>query len=266
MKQKYEKLKRFLANLGSAAVAFSGGVDSGLLLKVAFDVLGPKAAAVTADAAIFARRDFKAGKDIAKEIGVRRIVVNLSPLENKRFRRNGKDKCYWCKKELFLKIGEAALAHNLKYILDGTNCDDTADVRAGLQANKELGVVSPFYECGFRKKEIAALAQNLGLSFWSRPSGTCLSSRIPAGDEITLAKLAAVEKAEDILIRHFGRDVLLRARAHGDLLRVELEKREWTKLGKSDINRIITKIKKAGYKYITVDWEGYVPAGMRDRM
>jgi uncharacterized protein len=263
--KKYHRLQKFLAGLDSAVIAFSGGVDSGLLAKIAYSVLKNKIIAITANSALYTLEDSQHAVYAAKEIGIKQQTIFTQELENKSFKRNLEDRCYWCKKELFSELKKIAVKNKFKHILDGTNYDDvTKDKRAGLRANKELGVISPFYECEFRSKEIVSLAKHLKLSFWKRPKGTCLASRISCGDPITLRKLETVALAEKILKKFLGADILLRARDHKDILRVETEKRNWTKLKKSDINSIVKKIKKLGYKYVTVDLEGYVPSGLRE--
>ncbi|UCD15531.1 MAG: ATP-dependent sacrificial sulfur transferase LarE [Candidatus Omnitrophota bacterium] len=260
---KYNQLKRFLADLEGAVIAFSGGTDSGLLVKVAYDVLGRAALAVTAASAIHPFSSCRRMRKVCKEIGIKSMVIKTNELENKNFRRNLEDRCYWCKRNLILKLKDIAFKNKLKYILDGTNYDDKDDVRPGLKANNELGVISPLYECKFSKKDIIGLAKYLKLSFWNKPKGTCLASRIPFGEEITLTRIKIVEKAENILKQCLGVNSLVRARHHKDILRLELGNREWTKLKKSDINRITKRLKDLGYKYITVDLQGYVPAGKK---
>ncbi|MFH1318414.1 MAG: ATP-dependent sacrificial sulfur transferase LarE, partial [Candidatus Omnitrophota bacterium] len=245
--KKFNQLKKFLANLESAVVAFSGGVDSGLLIKAAYDVLGKKAVAVTASSIIHSRQDLEAAKVICKNIGIKHIVTQTDELSNLKFRRNCCDRCYWCKRNLILKLKDIADKTQIKYILDGTNYDDKNDVRPGIRANKELGVISPLSQCRFGKEDIIELAKYLRLSFWDKPKGTCFSSRIPFGEEITIDRIKRVISAEDILKDILGGGCIVRARDHNDILRIELGNREGTKLKKSDINRVMFKLKKLGY-------------------
>lgn len=261
---KYQKLKNFIKKHASAVIAFSGGLDSGTLCKVCYDVLREKSLAVTAVSETYPENDLAEAKKIAKEIGIKHIFIKTQEFKNKNFISNPDNRCYWCKQELFTRLLSLAKKHNLKYIFDGTIADDFDDVRPGNRAKKELGVISPFAEVGFSKLEVRRLAKQLNLSFWRKPSGTCLSSRIPFGEKITKEKLSKVEKAEDILKTAFG-NITLRARHHKDILRIELDKEGWRKLFSLPRKRIIEKLKKIGYKYIVIDWEGYIPAGKREK-
>lgn len=260
---KYKKLKNFLNKLDSAAIAFSGGLDSGLLTKVAFDCLGEKVIAVTASSPTYTLNDLRQAKKAAHAIGVKHIVVKTKEFHDINFIENSRQRCYFCKKELFSQLRSVAATHKLSCILDGVNRDDGNDDRPGLVANKEFGIISPLYECGFSKKDIGSLAKTLGLSFWNKPQEACLSSRIPFGERITLARIKKIQKAEETLKDFFGENTLVRARDHNDIVRIELKKESWTKLKNSDINKIIKKLKAAGYTYVTLDLEGYIPAGLR---
>jgi uncharacterized protein len=263
LNNKYIKLQKCLNKLGSGIIAFSGGLDSTVLTRIAYDCLGKKAIAVTANSPTYTHSDLKEARKIAKRIGIKHLVVHTNEFKNKHFTRNFRNRCYWCKKELFSRLKTIAVHNSIKYILDGTNYSDKFDKRPGLRANKEFGVISPFYTCRFSKKDIRNLAKILGFPFWDKPQGTCLSSRVPFGEEISLKRLKRVEKAENILKDFFGKRALIRARDHRDILRIELENKVWTKLKKSDINKPIRKLKRLGYKYITIDAEGYIPAGLR---
>jgi uncharacterized protein len=260
---KYKKLKNFLNKLDSAVIAFSGGLDSGLLTKVAFDCLGKRVIAVTATSPTYTLSDVGYAKKAARNIGVRHMVIKTKEFHDKNFIKNSRERCYFCKKELFFRLKTIARAHKLSYILDGSNYDDRHDARPGLQANREFGVVSPLYECGFSKKDISVLALKLGLFFWNKPQAACLSSRIPFGERITVARIKKIQKAEAALKNFFGENTLLRARDHNEIVRIELKKENWTKLNNSDINKIIKKLKAIGYTYVTLDLEGYIPAGLR---
>jgi uncharacterized protein len=280
LKTKYEYLQKYLKKLGSAIIAFSGGVDSGLLAKVGFDILGEKVIAVTATSPTYPVDDYKQAKRIAKEIGIKHIVIKTYEFKDKKFIANPLRRCYWCKKELFFRMRRIADRYKVKYIIDGTNYDDRDDHRPGLEANKEFKIISPLYECQFSKSDVKLLAKHLGLSFWDNPSGTCLSSRIPFGEKITLARIKRIEKAEKILRDFVDKKTLLRARDHKDILRIELEQQRWIKFNKSVLDKMLRQLKKIkfnksvldkmlrqlkklGYKYITLDLEGYIPAGKR---
>ncbi|MDP2923476.1 MAG: ATP-dependent sacrificial sulfur transferase LarE [Candidatus Omnitrophota bacterium] len=263
LEKKYLRLKKLLTKLGSAVIAFSGGLDSGLLTKVAFDCLGKNIIAVTAFSPTYPSSELKFAKKIAKEIGARHIVIHTQEFKDRNFLNNTKHRCYWCKRELFSRLKEISRKFRIKYILDGTNYDDRKDVRPGLAANKEFSVISPLYKCRFTKQDVKKLTAFLAPSLCNKPSGTCLSSRIPFGEKITQKRLKKIEAAERILKNFLGENILLRARDHNDILRIEVENKGWTRLKKSDINKLIIRLKKCGYKYITLDLEGYVPAGLR---
>jgi len=261
--KKIEKLNELLKSLGSVVIAFSGGLDSGVLTKVAFDNLGDKVLAVTAVSPTYPAADLEEAKRVAKEIGVRHLIIQTEEFKDDNFRQNPLNRCYWCKRELFSKLQVIAKKKGFKYVLDGTNYDDHSDVRPGMQAKKDFSVISPLDEVEFTKAQIKDLAFSLGLSLWNSPSGTCLSSRIPFGQEITEDKLTKVEEAEEILKGFFGREVLLRARDHGDILRIELDPKVLASLGDIYEFKPLKSLKNLGYKYITFDLEGYVPAGRR---
>jgi len=261
LQKKYLKLKRRINNLGSAVIAFSGGLDSTILAKICFDCLGRNAIAVTAKSATYTSSELKEATKAAKLIGIKHIVIETDEFKNEKFINNPLNRCYWCKRELFIKLKKFARAYKIKNILDGTNLDDCSDVRPGFAANKEFNVISLFLECGLAKKDIRQLAERLNISV--KTSNACLASRIPFYEKITPLKLAKIEKAENILRKYFGNKNILRARDHGGILRIEMENKEWTKLGNSGINNLVKKLKKIDYKYITVDLEGYIPAGLR---
>jgi len=263
LEKKYQKLKKVLLDIGSGVIAFSGGKDSGLLAKIAYEVLGKNIIAVTAHSPTYPSWENKDSSKFAKEIGIPHLIIYTEEFKNTKFMRNHADRCYWCKRELFLKIRKIADKKGYKHILDGTNLDDKDDIRPGLKANKEFGVRSPLYECGFRSQDVIDLAKFLRLSFWNKPSGTCLSSRIPFGERLSQERIERVARAEKVLRGTFGPTVLVRARDHENILRIETANGQWTKLKKSDITKIVKKLKDIGYKYITFDLEGYVPAGKR---
>ena len=212
--EKYENLKNEIKKLGSAIVAFSGGVDSVLVLKVAYDALGRNAVAVTADSPSLPRRELEEAKKIAEEIGARHLVINTGETENKAYLRNPNNRCYYCKTELYSKLKQVSVQLGIKNILNGTNFDDLGDYRPGLRAADEHKIISPLRDLKLAKDEIRELAKYLNLRSWDKPSSPCLSSRVPYGQEITLKKLKMVEEAENFLkdfgifelrVRHFGK-------------------------------------------------------------
>ncbi|MEK6947464.1 MAG: ATP-dependent sacrificial sulfur transferase LarE [Nanoarchaeota archaeon] len=213
--QKYENLKNEIKKLGSAIVAFSGGVDSVLVLKAAYDAFGQNVVAVTADSPSLPRRELEEAKKIAKEIGARHLVISTAETENESYFKNPNNRCYYCKTELYNKLKQVSIHLGIKNILNGTNSDDLGDYRPGLQAADEHKVISPLKDAKLTKNEIREMAKYLNLRSWDKPSSPCLSSRVPYGQEITLKKLKMVEEAENFLkdfgifelrVRHFGKN------------------------------------------------------------
>ena len=240
--------------MGSVAIAFSGGVDSSFLVKTAFDVLGENSVAITAASSTYPQRELKEAKNFAKSIGIKHLIINSEETEIKNFSKNPINRCYYCKKELFLKIRDIAKENNLNFILDGSNADDISDYRPGKQALKELGIKSPLKEVGITKSEIRELSNKMKLDTWDKSAFACLASRFPYGEKITKTKLKKVEKAESFLhslgIKQF------RVRYIGDTARIEVLKNDFDKIIKNSDN-IIKYFKKLGFTYITLDLHGY---------
>ena len=224
LKRKYKELKKIIKKLDSAIVAFSGGIDSTLLLKVAYDILGEKAVAVTADSPSLPRRELEETRSIAKQIGARHLVIKTEETENKNYLKNPSNRCYHCKSELYTKLKIVSEQFGIKNIANGTNFDDLGDYRPGLKAADENNVISPLKDAKLTKNEIRELAKHLGLEIWDKPSSPCLSSRVPYGQEITLNKLAMIEQAEDFL-KNFGvRE--MRVRYFGNMARIEVNEND----------------------------------------
>lgn len=211
--EKYEKLKDGIKKLDGAIVAFSGGVDSALVLKSAYEILGDKAIAATADSPSLPRRELEHAKKIAKQIGASHVIINTEETENAEYLKNPGNRCYYCKSELYAKLKKFSRETGIKGILNGTNYDDLADFRPGLKAADESSVISPLKDAKITKNEVREIARHLGLEIWDKPASPCLSSRVPYGHKITLKKLSMVEEAENFLkdfgirelrVRHFG--------------------------------------------------------------
>ena len=263
LEKKYKRLKERLESLNSAVIGFSGGVDSTFLLKVSADVLGNNVLALTARSSTYPEREYREAVQYAKDLGVKHESFYSDELEIPGFSDNPIDRCYHCKKELFLKINEVAKKKGYQAVLDGANYDDVGDYRPGMEAAKELGVVSPLKEVEMTKLEIRFLSERMGLPTWDKPAFACLASRFPYGSKITKEKLQLVEKAE-IFMRDLGFKQV-RVRHHGSLARIEVAPEEREKLFDIQLwDEIGNAFKVFGFTYATVDVLGYRTGSMND--
>ena len=257
LEQKARKIKSLILEMDSALVAFSGGVDSTLVLALAHDVLGEKALAVTAQSASMPDREMKACHQLAKEIGVKHLVVKTEEMSNPNYRANPANRCYHCKTELYSSLKKVAQQENILNILNGTNTDDLGDYRPGLESAREQGVRSPLVEAQFSKQEVRELSRMMKLSIWNKPAMACLSSRIPYGQPVTEEKLAMIEQAEDLLLSLGFTQV--RVRHLGTLARIELDKNEMPRYqnDKSIQKAVQEKFRSLGFNSVMLDPEGY---------
>jgi|LSQX01.1.fsa_nt_gb uncharacterized protein (TIGR00268 family) len=261
--QKLNDLKEYLKNLGGLVLAYSGGVDSTFLLKVAHEVIGDKLIAVTAKSSIHSKREFKEAVGYINGIGAKHIVLDFEETDIEGFSKNPIDRCYYCKKELFKKIISIAQGNNIKYVADGSNYDDLRDYRPGIKAVEELNVVSPLRHLQFTKEDIRYFSKKLGLPTWDKPAFACLASRIPYGDEITKEKLDMIDKAEQYLIDIGFKQI--RVRHHGDIGRIELGDKDFTGFSDKELmKRVAVKFKDFGFKYVCIDLEGYRTGSMNE--
>lgn len=257
--EKKAKLEESLKGMGAVAVAFSSGVDSTFLLKVAHDVLGDKAVALTARSRSFPGRELTEAADFCAGEGIRHVVVESDELAIEGFRENPPDRCYICKRALFSKMLAAAAELGEFALVEGSNTDDAGDYRPGMRALSELKIKSPLREAGLSKAEIRALSKELGLPTWDKPSFACLATRFVYGEEITEAKLAMVEQAEQRLLDLGFRQ--FRVRIHGKLARIEVEPAEFGRIVglAPELNDYLRSL---GFQYVSLDLGGYVMGSM----
>ena len=257
IREKLENLRASIARSGPLAVAFSSGVDSTLLLKVAADVLGGGVIAVTARSRSFPERESREAAQFCTELGVKQIFTDVDQLSIEGFRENPPDRCYICKKELFGTMMAAAAEQGFSKVAEGSNMDDLGDYRPGLRAISELGVLSPLREAGLYKAEIREISRELGLPTWKKQSFACLATRFMYGEHITDEKLERVDRAEQLLMDlGFGQ---LRVRIHGEdgkLARIEIMPEEFEKL-LACREEIVREFKKFGFEYTAMELAGY---------
>jgi len=262
---KLNALQDMIRSMDNLAIAFSGGVDSTFLLKVAHDLLGDRVVAVTAASPTFPKREFKEAADFVNKFGVKQLVIDTKELDIEGFIDNPINRCYLCKRELFSKIIETSRQNKIKLVADGSNFDDINDYRPGLKALTELGVISPLREVGMTKEDVRALSRDLNLPTWDKPAFACLASRIPYGQKISREKLSMVDKAEQYLLdRGFGQ---IRVRHHGDIARIEVSPQERARfMDEKLMDEVEEEFHRIGFAYTALDLKGYRTGSMNENI
>ncbi|MEH2288441.1 ATP-dependent sacrificial sulfur transferase LarE [Nostoc sp.] len=255
--EKFEQLRALFREMEQALIAYSGGVDSTLVAKIAYDVLGDRALAVTAVSPSLLPEELEDAKIQAATIGIPHKIVQTHEMENPNYTSNPVNRCYFCKSELHDTLKPLALQLGYPYVVDGVNADDLHDYRPGIQAAKERGARSPLAEIGVTKVEVRQLSQQLDLPWWDKPAQPCLSSRFPYGEEITVAKLQRVGRGE-IYLRKLGWQSL-RVRSQGDTARIELPPEQIKEFVlTNDLQTLVSAFQNFGFIYVTLDLEGYL--------
>lgn len=258
------QLKQMLASMQRVAVAYSGGVDSTLLLKLAADVLGKNnVLAITAKSEIFPDWELDKAKEMARDWGIEYIIFQTQELNNPLFVENNLRRCYFCKKELFTKIRKLAVKRGIEHIIDGSNYDDLDDHRPGLKALAELNIISPLKQAKFSKTDIRKLAKEMGLANWNKPAFACFASRFVYGNKITAEGIKQVKEAERFLLDLGFKQV--RVRHHGTIARIELYPGDMEKLNQGKLRvKIVKKTKALGFVYVVLDLQGYRQGSMNE--
>lgn len=265
LQEKYECLQQYLQEAGSAAIAFSSGVDSTFLLKVAHDVLGERAVAVTLCSAAIPVREAAEAAQFCRKEGIHHIICEVNADEIPGFRENPANRCYLCKKALFSRLQQVAAEEGLACVAEGSNMDDLGDYRPGMQAIRELGIASPLQKAGLYKSEIRELSRRLELPTWKKKSFACLATRFPYGEPITTEGLTRVDRAEEFLFQHGFEQ--FRVRMHGRMARIELLPEDIGRaVAEPFRTELVAYFEQIGFQYVSLDLKGYRTGSMNETL
>jgi uncharacterized protein len=263
IEQKLDLLKALLKEMNVAVLAYSGGVDSSLLLRAASEVMGSRLIAVTAVSETYPAGELPPAQEFARSLGVTHRILPTEELSSEDFVQNTRERCYHCKSELFAKLRQMAMSEGISVVIEGSNTDDLNDYRPGRKAAQECGVRSPLVEAGLSKADVRECARLLNLPVWNKPSLACLSSRIPYGTRITPQILRIVQAAEDRMRAYGFRQV--RVRHYGEIARIEVAQEDFARLVSGEVRDAVTAaFKELGYSYVCLDLEGYRTGSMNE--